>query len=279
MNFSGARTRSRSRSKLECKEEGFWDIFRRHSRKWDLLPSWIKAIAIVLVATGLLLLSYLLWTYFAEQSSPRARMDRFIVDADRTTQAYFNGSARVDRVFRYAGQVLLLRAQHSPVVFQVAAGDERSTTHFLQHFIKLLKRHGLWRNAMELTVPAPPDVPLTHMELEHRIYEHLDSYDPLEEDQPGRVLVLRGIDHLASTSPLVLQSISDPDSARHKNVLMVMTVTTPNSREGDNASASKESKCDQRISDYLLERWSPSLEADKILPILSRLSAIPLCLD
>lgn len=179
----------------------------------------------------MLIYPWLLHNYSLHQrQQEQAHLQRFVKDAD----AFLNASlpyltddpARrhsAGAMLRYAGEVLLGRRVRRPVIFLVAARRGDLADHFTRQLSSLLSKHSLWQGELDLGERANREIGWE--EFERRVHERLDQH---------RVLMLKGIDNLKSTAPLLLQSVSDPDSSPYmdKGVLIVATLHLPNPNKG-----------------------------------------------
>ncbi|VDD96376.1 unnamed protein product [Enterobius vermicularis] len=79
------------------------------------------------------------------------------------------------------------------------------------------------------------------------------------------------IDKLRGDAPLSLHSLCECDYSSHPGSLVVLTVGS--------LDMGTYADCENAISSLLVERWqNPSLNADKIFPIISRIASYTICL-
>uniref|UniRef100_A0A915CQ36 Uncharacterized protein n=1 Tax=Ditylenchus dipsaci TaxID=166011 RepID=A0A915CQ36_9BILA len=176
----------------------------------------------------------------------------FLVDAGAVTRDHFKSSNKIGALLRYFGNLLLNNEPNKSPVTLLLVGKENETGHFLTHLKDLVKRHELKLEFMDYSISS--ESPPSRRELETALFEHLKQ---------SRLLILRGIDHLRSTAPLVLQSITDPESSPFKNTLILATLSPGLGMENGKEGGGYLKKCDERVVSHLLEQWSPGLTPDK----------------
>jgi len=188
----------------------------------------------------MLIYPWLLHNYTLHQrQQEQARLQRYVKDADvflNTSLPYLSDEPvrrhSAGAMLRYAGEVLLGGRVRRPVVFLVAARRVDLADHFTRQLSSLLTKHSLGQSELDLGESANRE--MGWEEFERRVHERLDQH---------RVLMLKGIDKLKSTAPLLLQSVSDPDSSPYmdKGVLIVATLhlTNPSKGAGCNTQVSE----------------------------------------
>ncbi|KAI1724233.1 hypothetical protein Ddc_05447 [Ditylenchus destructor] len=226
------------------------------SKWWLELGTYQKiglAIGCVLVT---IIASFILWHCFRTPNTDV--MDSFLSETASIADEYFHGNKKVSGILRYTGRILLRRTlpQSTTPVTILLVGKENETDRFLVHFKRLIKRY-LQEPILDYSVTA--NEPPSRRELETTLFDHLKK---------NRLVILRRIDNLKSTAPLVLQSVTDPESSPFKNSVIIATITPQQSEERN---------CNDQMVSHLLDRWHDGLTADKIHPIISRLSGIVHC--
>lgn len=171
------------------------------------------------------------------------RLKRILTDVDLTTRNYFHDDRRVKSVLSYVFKALHNVKIKAPVVV-LLAGSPNSTNRFIAHFERIFSTH--YENSMPFDFSIPADSPPTHRELEQRMFGFLDN-------SQNRVVVLRQVDNMAATSPLLLHAIADPDTSPYKYSVILASLTTPTSsrpsESGDKNILDAGKECEEKVKE------------------------------
>lgn len=140
-------------------------------------------------------------------------------------QKEFENNQKVKTLFHFAGDVLFnekRKFSSGPYVILIS-GPSSKTTHFFNHLRHLLEKHYLSEALMDYEIKAEKSP--SRLEFESVTFDHLRAHNK-------KILLLRGIDNLIGASPLVLHSLSDPESSPFKASFVVASVTPENMSEG-----------------------------------------------
>ncbi|KAI1716533.1 hypothetical protein DdX_07593 [Ditylenchus destructor] len=217
---------------------------------WAERESYQKIGIVSIVVLLMIIATLFLWNSF--RTSNKDVMDRFLADSETITNEHFSGNKKVSGIFRYTGRILLSQTSTTPVTI-LLIGRENETERFLTYFKRLIKRY-LQDPILDYSVPA--NEPPSRRELETTLFDHLKK---------NRLVILRRIDNLQSTAPLVLQSVTDPESSPFKNSVIIATITPQPSEERKSGI----NNCNDRMVSHLLDRWRHGLTADKVSLILT----------
>lgn len=139
-----------------------------------------------------------------------AKLQRITSEIGRAVKSEFRGdeTERVRTVLQFACRSLLQRGSRKPIIVLVAGSKTG-----IDKFVSLVERiSGEHLRLKTSTVLATSD--LSRRDFESVVFGNLSS---------TRILLLRDIDHLRGTSPLVLHSVSDPDTSPFKRSLIVVS--------------------------------------------------------
>lgn len=161
--------------------------------------------------------------YLSKKSNPDclSKMQQnhrdFSFEANLIVSDFFNNNQKVKSIFRYSGEVLFhanRKFNGGPVVILVS-GTKLKTNQFFDYFRLLLEKYYLTESLMDYEIPSRNSP--SRLELETIIFEHLRTHKE-------KILLLRGVDNLDGTAPLVLHSLTDPESSPFKASFVVASV-------------------------------------------------------
>lgn len=136
----------------------------------------------------------------------------------------FENNQKVKTLFLFTGDILFNKKQKfssGPIIILIS-GPESKTTRFFNHLRYLLEKH-LSESLMDYEIEAEKSP--SRLEFESVTFDHLRTHNK-------KILLLRGIDNLIGASPLVLHSLSDPESSPFKTSFVIASVTPENISKG-----------------------------------------------
>ncbi|KAH7728127.1 hypothetical protein AAVH_04371 [Aphelenchoides avenae] len=233
--------------------ESWWEMFEDH---WRMLKG--GSVAHVAFVTIIVLLVMLASALPRRDETAEVKVQRLSTEINRLTSKEFTAdeARQVRSVLLFACKDLLLHRTKKPTVI-VVAGSASGIDKFISTFEQIAKDQLRLQSSLLRTSSE-----LTRREFETLVFGNLSA---------SRATLLKDIDELRGTAPLVLHSVSDPDTSPFKNALIVVTIKLPPQVVSET--------CEERVNGHLLEKWrSAELTEDQVYPILSRITGLSVCL-
>ncbi|KAI1731490.1 ribosomal l29 protein [Ditylenchus destructor] len=161
-------------------------------------------------------------------------LQKYRSNVENVMKENFDGNNRVRSIFLYIGDCFISnsREQCGRNIPLLLVGKSNDTDIFLDNLKLLMK--SLSVVSLDYTISA--EKPPSRREFETTVFDHLSR---------NKMLVLRGIDNLRSTAPLVLQAVTDPETSPFKKSFIIATLSPKTMETSGHQPGIR--KCDEKV--------------------------------